>query len=73
MALSMTSINFSTKDLSKVENGDEKKEGESKNDKSDDDSEEELEPLSHTLPLMGIFIVYSLVGAVLLSLYEPEV
>lgn len=40
--------------------------------KSDDEEEEQLEPISHTFPLMGIFIVYSLLGALLLSCYEPE-
>lgn len=42
-------------------------------DANDKEEEEELEPISHTLPLMGIFIVYSLLGALLLSSYEPEV
>ena len=37
-----------------------------------DDDETELEPLSHTLPLLAIFILYSLLGALLLSCYEPD-
>jgi hypothetical protein len=47
--------------------------GEQTNNKSDSDEDDEFEPLSHTLPLMGIFIIYSLLGALLLSCYEPEV
>lgn len=73
IAVSMTSINFSTKDVSNLENGDGKKEGNDLNNNKSDEDAEELEPISHTLPLMGIFIVYSLIGAALLSLYEPEV
>ncbi|KAI6221230.1 Ion channel [Aphelenchoides besseyi] len=36
--------------------------------KSEDD--EELEPISNALPLMAIFLLYSLLGALLLSSYE---
>lgn len=65
------SINsMSIEDIHTIKDGiDNKEEGEAE--EKDSDKEDEP-PISHALPLLAIFVIYSFVGAMLMSAYEPD-
>uniref|UniRef100_A0A1I7S3L0 TWiK family of potassium channels protein 7 n=1 Tax=Bursaphelenchus xylophilus TaxID=6326 RepID=A0A1I7S3L0_BURXY len=83
-ALSLTKSSFKNDDISSIENGemiqslDDMKDGiksdvdHESNKKPLDDEDEEDQPISHGLPLLAIFVIYSFTGALLMSAYEPD-